>query len=136
MTHHEKLVERYEDALFALMMEDVAETEGEKLQELNEQLKRDPSAEIPRELDERCIRTIRTEFGKKNFISARRGAVRVFRVISAATLIMMLLFTTAFAASPSFRAQTLTVLVEMFDDHGEIRFNGITNGAETREMSI
>lgn len=87
MTHHEKLVERYEDALFALMMEDVAETEGEKLQELNEQLKRDPSAEIPRELDERCIRTIRTEFGKKNFISARRGAVRVFRVISAATLI-------------------------------------------------
>ena len=24
----------------------------------------------------------------------------------------------------------------MFDDHGEIRFNGITNGAETREMSI
>lgn len=62
--------------------------------------------------------------------------MRVFRVISAATLIMMLLFTTAFAASPSFRAQTLTVLVEMFDDHGEIRFNGITNGAETREMSI
>ena len=133
MTHHEKLVERYEDALFALMMEDVAETEGEKLQELNEQLKRDPSAEIPRELDERCIRTIRTEFGKKNFISARRGAVRVFRVISAATLIMMLLFTTAFAASPSFRAQTLTVLVEMIDDHGEIRFN---NSAETHEMSI
>lgn len=50
--------------------------------------------------------------------------------------IMMLLFTTAFAASPSFRAQTLTVLVEMFDDHGEIRFNGITNSAETHEMSI
>lgn len=58
MTHHEKLVERYEDALFALMMEDVAETEGEKLQELNEQLKCDPAAEIPEELDERCIRTI------------------------------------------------------------------------------
>ena len=81
MTHHEKLVERYEDALFALMMEDVAETKGEKLQELNEQLKRDPAAEIPKELDERCIRTIRTEFGKKNFRSAGRGAVRVFRVV-------------------------------------------------------
>ena len=136
MTHHEKLVERYEDALFALMMEDVAETEGEKLQELNEQLKCDPAAEIPEELDERCIRTIRTEFGKKNFKSARRGAVRVFRVISAATLIMMLLFTTAFAASPSFRTQTLTALVEMFDDHSEIRFSGTTNGAETHKMSI
>ena len=136
MTHHEKLVERYEDALFALMMEDVAETEGEKLQELNEQLKRNPAAEIPKELDERCIRTIRTEFGKKNFRSARRGAVRVFRVISAATLIMMLLFTTAFAASPSFRTQTLTALVEMFDDHSDIRFSGTTNGAETHKMSI
>ena len=131
MTHHEKLVERYEDALFALMMEDVAETEGEKLQELNEQLKCDPAAEIPEELDERCIRTIRTEFGKKNFKSARRGAVRVFRVISAATLIMMLLFTTAFAASPSFRTQTLTALVEMFDDHSEIRFSGTTNAVKS-----
>ena len=34
MTHHEKLVERYEDALFALMMEDVAETEGESCRSL------------------------------------------------------------------------------------------------------
>lgn len=62
--------------------------------------------------------------------------MRVFRVISAATLIMMLLFTTAFAASPSFRTQTLTALVEMFDDHSEIRFSGTTNGAETHKMSI
>ena len=136
MTHHEKLVERYEDALFALMMEDAAETEGEKLQELNEQLKRDPTAEIPKELDERCIRTIRTEFRKKNFRSARRGAVRVFRVVSAATLIMMLLFTTAFAASPSFRTQTLTALVEMFDDHGEIRFSDAANSDKTYKMNI
>lgn len=136
MTHHEKLVERYEDALFALMMEDVAEMEGEKLQELNEQLKRDPSAEIPKELDERCIRTIRAEFGKKNFRSASRGAVRVFRVVSAAALIMMLLFTTVFAASPSFRAQTLTALVEMFDDHSEIHFSGTTNSTEACKMSI
>lgn len=136
MTHHEKLVERYEDALFALMMEDVAETEGEKLQELNEQLKRDPAAEIPKELDERCIRTIRTEFGKKNFRSARRGAVRVFRVISAATLIMMLLFTTAFAASPSFRVQMLSALVETFDDHSEIHFNDESNSAEMSKIRL
>lgn len=47
-----------------------------------------------------------------------------------------LLFTTAFAASPSFRTQTLTALVEMFDDHSEIRFSGTTNGAETHKMSI
>ena len=136
MTHHEKLVERYEDALFALMMEDVAETEGEKLQELNEQLKCDPAAEIPEELDERCIRTIRTEFGKKNFRSAGRGAVRVFRVISAATLIMMLLFTTAFAASPSFRVQMLSALVETFDDHSETHFNDESNSAEMSKIRL
>lgn len=136
MTHHEKLVERYEDALFALMMEDIAETEGEKLQELNEQLKLDPTAEISKELNERCIRTIRTESGKENFKSARRGAVRVFRVISAATLIMMLLFTTAFAVSPSFRTQTLTALVETFDDHTEIRFNNVANSVEPHKMNI
>jgi len=78
MTHHEKLVERYEDALFALMMEDVAETEGEKLQELNEQLKRDPSAEIPRELDERCIRTITSERRKYSYGICRHMTFKCF----------------------------------------------------------
>ena len=39
MTNHERLTEQYEDALFALLMDSVAEEEGKQALELNERLK-------------------------------------------------------------------------------------------------
>lgn len=44
MTNHERLTEQYEDALFALLMDSVAEEEGKQALELNERLKADPAA--------------------------------------------------------------------------------------------
>ena len=35
MTNHERLTEQYEDALFALLMDSVAEEEGKQALELN-----------------------------------------------------------------------------------------------------
>ena len=49
MTKREQLIEQYEDALFALLMDSVAEEEGKKAIELNERLKADPEAEVPAE---------------------------------------------------------------------------------------
>lgn len=54
MTNHERLTEQYEDALFALLMDSVAEEEGKKAIELNERLKADPEAEVPAEVRRRC----------------------------------------------------------------------------------
>ena len=45
MTKREQLIEQYEDALFALLMDSVAEEEGKKAIELNERLKADPEAD-------------------------------------------------------------------------------------------
>lgn len=59
MTDHEGLMEQYEDALFALLMEGVAEAEGEKALLLNEELKKDPNAEVPEAVRKRCEKTIR-----------------------------------------------------------------------------
>lgn len=47
MTRREQLVEQYEDALFELLMDDVAESEGEKFEKLNDSLNSDLSAEVP-----------------------------------------------------------------------------------------
>ena len=44
MTKREQLIEQYEDALFALLMDSVAEEEGKQALELNERLKADPAA--------------------------------------------------------------------------------------------
>ena len=54
MTNHERLTEQYEDALFALLMDSVAEEEGKQALELNERLKADPAAEVPESARRRC----------------------------------------------------------------------------------
>ena len=48
MTNREKLQDQYEDALFALLMDDLAWREGVRLLEENERLKNDPDAKIRR----------------------------------------------------------------------------------------
>ena len=59
MKKHERLLEEYEDAYFALLMEEVAKKEGERLEALNEALQSDPEAAVPESLDRRCMETIR-----------------------------------------------------------------------------
>lgn len=55
MDHREKLRDRYEDALFALLMDEIAEKEGALAREENEQLKNDPTAAVPEDVDRRCL---------------------------------------------------------------------------------
>ena len=56
MTRQERLLEQYEDALFALLMEDVMLQEGERLEALNQQLLADPASAVPESLDRRPLR--------------------------------------------------------------------------------
>ena len=52
MTQNKQLLENYEDAVFAILMDAVAEQEGEKGLQLMEELERDPSAQVPERLQE------------------------------------------------------------------------------------
>ena len=75
MTDREKLEENFEDALFALLMDDIAREEGERLLRENEALQAEPNA--PRPDEERCMRTIRragTKWPRRPESWARRPA--------------------------------------------------------------
>ena len=58
MTRREQLQDQFEDARFALLMDNLAWQEGERLLEENERLKHDPSADVPAEVTERCLKVI------------------------------------------------------------------------------
>lgn len=58
MTRREMLMEQYEDALFALIMDEVAEVEGQKALEENQRLKESGELVIPEEVSQRCQRVI------------------------------------------------------------------------------
>ena len=53
-----------------------------------------------------------------------RALRRVLRTLLAAALISVLLFTSAFALSPSLREKAMTAFVHIFNDHTEVRFDG------------
>ncbi len=119
MTRREKLQEAYEDALFALLMEDVIEEEGQRLTEKNEQLKQDPSAAVPYELNERCMKTIHHAYGqryrKEKNKRIGRSFTRAFSRAAAVVVICMLLFSVAYAVSPDIRVATLNLLIDISD---------------------
>lgn len=121
MTRREKLIEDYEDALFALLMDEVAQMEGEEAMRLNEELMADPQYEVPEEVQKRCRATIRREFAKKRRKKVGRSAYKVFRRVSVAAMVAAMLFTTAFATSERVRVATLNAIIDTNALYSEFR---------------
>ena len=110
MERREMLRQSYEDALLALLMEDIAESEGERFE-------REAAAlpDTPAELDRRCLRAIRASRAGKR---ARRVARRAYNLVSkaaVAALIAVVLVTGAFAAFPQLKVGTKNMIIEVRD---------------------
>lgn len=116
MSSREQLIENYEDALFALMMDEVAQSEGERLLRENEALKNEAGASVPPGLHKRCLQTIRSALLRQKSGASVRFAGRLLVRLAAAVLVTAALFSAAFAASPAFRATALNLLMRMNDE--------------------
>ncbi len=115
MTRREKLIDNYEDALFAVLMDKVAEEEGAKLREENQRLQNDPAAEVPEHVDAVARQTIRKAFAGQNRRSALHVARRVLNTVALLVLICSAVFATAYAAFPEVRVKTLNLLIQSSD---------------------
>lgn len=115
MTRHEQLVENYENALFELLMEDIIEYEGEKIEKECEQLRNAPEFSIPPEMDRRCLKTIARACQKKRYRQLGEKAYKALSKAAVVVLVVLVLFTSAYAAFPSVRTGVLNLLIEMSD---------------------
>ena len=122
MTKREILLEQLEETVFALMMEDVAKEEGRKALAENERLKVDECSAVPETMYRRGLATIRRHFSQKNRRVIMCTTSKVISRVAVIVLVMLLLFTTAFATIPEFRSKTLNLIVEVFDDRTRIEF--------------
>lgn len=99
MKTHRELVDGYLDASWALAMERVAIRQGDLAGELEDRLKQDPGAAVPRHTVKRCRAAIRRAFSPP----VKRAKAVLARVVIAAVL-CGLLTTAACAISPDFKA--------------------------------
>ena len=136
MKRYEQLQEQYEEALLALLMEEAARNEGEKLLEENERLKHAPEITIPKAVLRRGRRTIHWEFSKRNAAAFCQTSGKGFQRVAVFAFAAILLFTGVFAASEDFRLQTLNLIVEVFESHTNFRFSQISESTNNYDFEI
>ena len=121
MSRYEQLLEDYEDAYFALLMDKVAKQEGERLEQLNQELIEDPNFEVPKTTDQKCLRTIKQCFARQQRRTALRSATRILHFAAIVVAVSVLLFTTAFAVSEDFRVATRNLLITVNERYTDFR---------------
>ena len=122
MTQKEQLWENYEDAVFAILMDAVAEQEGEKGLQLMEELEHDPSAQVPEEVQKRAEKTIRKAFAAKNREPVKRFTLKAMQRVAIAVFAAVLLAAGTFAAFPEVRANLYNLIIREYEDHTEFDY--------------
>ena len=110
---------------------------AEQIEKENEQLKNGPGFSVPPELDKRCMASIKKACRRRRSGQLGRKAYGVLSKVAVVVLVVLVLFTSAYAAFPNVRASTLNLLVQISDVSAEMIFenanaesseNGDSNG--------
>ena len=121
MKKTEELFENYEDAMMALLMDEILTAQGVEALKENEQIQKDPHAVFSSALDKRCMKLIRQHRRKQN-VRKYMGKLGKASVRFAATAcIVLMCITAALAAFPKLRTATVTFLTEHFDESLDFR---------------
>jgi hypothetical protein len=123
-----------EDALFSLMMEEFMEQQGRELLELNEKLKSEPDDELLTVSKKRCEKVIYRYFKRQKVLRRRKYLKTIGRVLAAATLAMVLVTATAFAASESFRVYVLNLMIDMTDSEITFQFGEYSDSTKDQTL--
>ena len=126
MNRNDRLYNDYEDALFALLMDKVAQEEGARLLEENERLKNDPNAAVPPELNKKSLETIRRTLARRQHRHTHTVGWYLGR-LAIAILAALLLFAVAYASIPELQLRTLEMLIDNSDVSSRLSFAGGKN---------
>lgn len=128
--------ERYEDALFALLMGELGEEQCQRVAALQEQLEREGDGEATAQLDRRCLGAIRRHYGKAKTRRAGRALWKVVSRVAVAACLMLVCFVVAYATSEKVRVNTKNLLIAVFPTHTELRFPGELEEERSPSLSV
>lgn len=120
----QKLLEQYDDAAFALLMDEYAEEEGARLMaEFEAAQAAGQVPQMPAELDEQCRRMIRRDRAKKRRIRAARSFRKVAVKAAAAVLVFIGLMTTVVLSVDALRVPVLNFILTKYEEYSSIEIN-------------
>lgn len=122
MSQREKLIEDLEEALFAVIVNDYMEADGARLLERSRRLKAQPDVTVSEQADEKCLRLIGKVHRKERHRKYRRSAYKLASKVALVACCLALLFTTAFAVSPTLQERTVNLIIRTFDVSTDFEF--------------
>lgn len=120
MPKQNEIHRQYEEAMFALMLDRLAEEEGQELLKQAEMLKRDPNAAVPGELDQKCREIIGKAGQKARRERTRRWMVKTLRRVAMIAVLAGLLFAVAYATIPEVRVGFLNLILTLHEDSTDL----------------
>jgi len=120
MATRKELLEQYEDAQFALLIDEIMEQQGAELNEMKQQLKQDPAAAVPPEVREHSMETIRKAYEERDKNQKKRRIRTTVRTLLIAAVVAALLLTTV---SADFRLAAKNFVYELTELAAELMFD-------------
>lgn len=136
MRREEELQQEYEDILFKIMMDRVAQAEGARLLEENQQLLEQSDAEVPQEIQTHAYKTIRSAFSKRKR-SRRAGSLRRgLRVAVIAAILIAFMMGVTFAAFPDVRAKVINTIKNIYETHTDFTYQTDAEAPKDLEINV
>ena len=122
--HKQELIDQYDDAVFALMMDEYAEEEGARLlQEFEEAMASGTLPEIPTSLDQKCHQIIRHEFTKQKRKRQAKQVLRMARKVAVISLVVLGVSLTTVLSVDALRVPFLNYILEYNNEYIAINFS-------------
>lgn len=132
MATRKELLEQYEDAQFALLIDEIVEMQGAELNEIKQQLKQDPAAAVPPAVRERSMETIRKSYEERDKKQKTRRIRTMVRTLLIAAVVAALLLT---SVSADFRLAAKNFVYELTELAAELMFD-FGDSAETHDGEV
>lgn len=119
-----QLQENYENAMFALLMDEYAKEEGEQLLTLQQELEQNPDFQLPEGMEERGLKLIRKAYRKNNRKYALKIVQKAMTRVAVIVLVLNITFGCFFVRVEAFRNEILNMVLTYCETHTTVQFTG------------
>lgn len=124
-----QLRENYENALFALLMDEYSKEEGEQLLTLQKKLEEDVGFQLPEGMEERGLKLIRKTYRKNNRKYAMKIVEKALTRVAVVVLTLNITFGAFFVSVEAFRNKVLNMVLTYCETHATAQFTGDAENA-------
>ena len=136
LTRQEELQEQLEDTAFALLMNEAMQREGQQIWTAYQKEKEEGTCPpVPEDTNRRMTAFIHKQFRKKKRQHRRKTVLRMMQYSAAAVCVLTIASATAFASSPTFRENVLSLVTTNTETGTDYSFSDGRNQAMPSEYT-